>query len=98
MWELRQTLRPKKPGLSCGSPSPGEAGEENLIHACPTFLLPFTPPDTQGLKVSPRDLGEKALTRAWDTASSRFAETGWGQDTLSASAPSSQHPLLNTHL
>lgn len=89
-WELWQMLRPRTPGLSCGSPPPTEAGKRNP-DPCP-HVLPFTP-DKQGLKVPLRDLGEKALTCAWGTASSRFAEAG-GQDTLSASAPCSQYLLL----
>lgn len=91
-WELWQMLRPRTPGLSCGSPPPTEAGKRNP-DPCP-HVPPFTP-DKQGLKVPLRDLGEKALTCAWGTASSRFAEAG-GQDTLSASAPCSQYPFLHT--
>lgn len=91
-WELWQMLRPRTPGLSCGSPPPTEAGKRNP-DPCP-HVLPFTP-DKQGLKVPLRDLGEKALTCAWGTASSRLAEAG-GQDTLSASAPCSQYLFLNT--
>lgn len=44
--------------------------------------------------MSPRDLGERALTCVWDTASSTFTEAG-GQETFSASVAHSQDPLLN---
>lgn len=63
----------------------------------PTFLLQLPHPDEEGLQEGPRDLGEKVLTRGWDTASSRFTESG-SQNAFSASAPRSQDTLLNTPL
>lgn len=57
--------------------SPREAGERKL-DPCPTFLLPLPAPHKEALQVSPRDLGEEALTRVWGAAGSRFAEAGQG--------------------
>lgn len=65
--------------------------KENPIHASRTFLLPFTPPEEQALKMSLRHLAEKVLTRVWDTADSRLAEAG-AQRAHLASAPCSQEP------
>lgn len=72
--------------------SPREAGGRKST-SCPTFLLPLPRPDEEGLQEGPRGLGEKMLTRAWDTARSRFAEV---QKAFSAPAPRSQDTLLNT--
>lgn len=74
-----------------------ERGRRKKVYLMPTFLLPLPRPDEEGLQEGPRDLREKVLTRGWDTASSRFTESG-SQNAFSGSAPRSQDTLLNTPL